>query len=1611
MATRFYLSATAAVYTPTTFRGTWGTTASAANGSLELGPIGTASTKAVAKTIATNPYDSCMLRLVSQPAVAAATITGTLQLIMGAVESNAAANDVFKIHAFVTTGASDTVRGTLLSNSVSGAFGTTAAGVDTGAQAVTSTAVQPGDRLVIEIGYRSSTANTTYTATVNLGNQGTTDLTSGSTSVTTLPGWVELSGADGIFATGAQLLADNFDDNSRNIGLWDYSYGTVTETGGRAQIACLAGVFSAYGSLPQYYLAGSLVAAQIVTLPAGGGSSAAYAYMGCLSNIAGTALSWAYDPLSGNLSAQSQVAYTDATPTTLTYNATNHAWWRIRESAGTVSWDTSLDGLTWTTQRTLATPAWVTRCQYGQVLFEANRTGGSTSGTFEVDNLNTVLGMPAGQAAATGTANAATASLGAAAGQPAGTGTAYDAVASVLPKVATLTDSFNTKDTAKWTFNGTSDVVSGQVTSVPTSGYANSVTSTANYDLANSAMSVELVNAPTGNGSIGVFFNYYESVSGDVVGFYVEGGALNFREIVGGSPSITSITYSSTSHRWLRLTHDGTNLLWETSPDRSTWTTQRTKTPGRTWTVGAVQVNTGFYGTEPTPGTALFDNINFSPSTPVSANADVSAAAGAAADAAGAVGAAAGVATAAGTADSPTSSVAAAAGAAAASGAASNGRVAHTYYVDPGGSDGSDGYSTGTAWATIGKVNAATLGAGDVVLFKRGGTWTGTGLTIAGSGQAGSPITISAYGSGALPIIDGGGNGVTPGTVDCITVTGSWVTVEYVEVRYASQYGILASGNDIELRSFTTRGNPFGVQQNAGAARTLIHDFVAVDNNIGIIGVGPDDDTGGMGVVLQGNLAEVYNFLISGSAFTSPDYGIDGSGVEIYGATNALIRDGLVHDCISFTEVGGTGANNISYRNIEYSTSLATALAVYLQGTGSFGPVTNVSITNCTLRMTGASSQGIGVGANATLALKNCVIESAYFGFWAGPQDEEHNLWFGGGSGSDVKSTHHATQSGLAPTSVVGDPLYVDAAGGNLRLGNNSPAINLGVAVAWSTDLDGSPRTVGADPDAGAYEWQGPLAGLASGVGTAPAGTASIGANAAATAATGTAGDATAALDAAAGQAAGSGTSYDAGASVAAGAGQPTGAGAGNDGSVSVTADSGTATAAGTADAGTAALTATPAEGAASGAALDASASVTASADISSATGTAYDAAVTAASSPSADVAPASGSAADATTSTAAQAGVATGTGVAHDAAASTTAAADQPTAAGAAYEATVTTAVAADAGAATASGISNDATADITATAGAAAGTGTADATTASLAAFADIATATGTAADATVTADATAGLATATGAAFDATANTSSSTSAPADPATAVGTALDASATIPVDAGVATAAGSGFDAAGGAGPNGGSAAAGGTADDASVTVTAAADIATAAAAAYDPAAAAQPGADGAAAAGAAHDTSTAVTANADVAQAAGTANDATATTAGSVNAPADVADATGSAYDATVAVGIAANPATSAATADTAAAWAAVDAALASGTAAGWDGAALIGAAPFPADASGLAYDPATAQTANADAATAAGQAPTAGAVGPIVTVRPGRLTVRTRPAGHLAVHTVAT
>ncbi|MFZ4521292.1 MAG: DUF7594 domain-containing protein [Bacteroidales bacterium] len=80
-----------------------------------------------------------------------------------------------------------------------------------------------------------------------------------------------------------------------------------------------------------------------------------------------------------------------------------------------------------------------------------------------------------------------------------------------------------------------------------------------------------------------------------------------------------------------------------------------------------------------------------------------------------------------------------------------------TYYIDPlQGNDANSGESTLLAWKTLDRVNAEYFVAGDTILFKCDGVWSGQ-LAMKGSGVPGKPIVIGSYDSGNKPVISGSG--------------------------------------------------------------------------------------------------------------------------------------------------------------------------------------------------------------------------------------------------------------------------------------------------------------------------------------------------------------------------------------------------------------------------------------------------------------------------------------------------------------------------------------------------------------------------------------------------------------------------------------------------------------------------------------------------------------------------------------------------------------------------------------------------------------------------------------------------------------------------------------
>lgn len=200
MVTRLYLSRDDAPYSPTTKRGAWDTSTLILDNQLtrrRRGPSNTSGT--AAESSATANFDRAMARFASEPLPGQTLPAGNFSFAIPFRESNALANDVAHIHIYVTTGDSDTPRGTILTDYIDTTeFVVNASTFDTISAtgiATSSLVISTGDRLVIELGYQGqNTDATSYNAAFKVGGN-VSDTSAGQTVISasddTKAAWVE----------------------------------------------------------------------------------------------------------------------------------------------------------------------------------------------------------------------------------------------------------------------------------------------------------------------------------------------------------------------------------------------------------------------------------------------------------------------------------------------------------------------------------------------------------------------------------------------------------------------------------------------------------------------------------------------------------------------------------------------------------------------------------------------------------------------------------------------------------------------------------------------------------------------------------------------------------------------------------------------------------------------------------------------------------------------------------------------------------------------------------------------------------------------------------------------------------------------------------------------------------------------------------------------------------------------------------------------------------------------------------------------------------------------------------------------------------------------------
>ena len=167
-------------------------------------------------------------------------------------------------------------------------------------------------------------------------------------------------------------LSDSFAVNDL-ASKWYNSDTSVTVSGGVASIPSNTNYYQ-LASTTAYNLKGSYFSAKISPSSTSGAETD-------LQLLAGIQIIEMYQ-LNGTLGADITQGEGVNTPIgTATYNATNHAYWRISESGGTLSFATAPDGVTWTTQWTHTYTMEITALMAKVVVGQSSGTGNATTVT------------------------------------------------------------------------------------------------------------------------------------------------------------------------------------------------------------------------------------------------------------------------------------------------------------------------------------------------------------------------------------------------------------------------------------------------------------------------------------------------------------------------------------------------------------------------------------------------------------------------------------------------------------------------------------------------------------------------------------------------------------------------------------------------------------------------------------------------------------------------------------------------------------------------------------------------------------------------------------------------------------------------------------------------------------------------------------------------------------------------------------------------------------------------------------------------------------------------------------------------------------------------------
>ena len=310
---------------------------------------------------------------------------------------------------------------------------------------------------------------------------------------------------------------------------------------------------------------------------------------------------------------------------------------------------------------------------------------------------------------------------------------------------------------------------------------------------------------------------------------------------------------------------------------------------------------------------------------------------------------------------------------------------------------GDDG-NNGTLARPLRSIRAATsrsLDPGAVIELARGCTWQTT-VQLRGDGTRSKPIKLTAYGSGALPVIDGG----RVDNESVVLLSGSYQIVENIRATNALKNGIVVHGPNSGVRSSVVDDAGVGVQfrsPGGWADKVTVRDLRMVRDT-----PGGDDDYGAVGFLVEAHDVEIGYSSCTNCRAPSNDYGHDGGFVEVWNyADNLDVHHSTGSNTQGVLEIGAdqpdSSASGIKLRNNKFSNSHG---GLVLHTDNNFGIArAGIAFTGNTFSSSGAQDPPILDGDLSNVTFVGNTVTTASFVSHSAPSRHRCNsIYLRGGA-------------------------------------------------------------------------------------------------------------------------------------------------------------------------------------------------------------------------------------------------------------------------------------------------------------------------------------------------------------------------------------------------------------------------------------------------------------------------------------------------------------------------------------------------------------------------------------------------------------------------------------